>query len=130
MKTYSGSKIATFRERFSELCDSSPMNDSAIANGLNVSRQTVCSWRAGTRSPKRPMVISIANYFNTNVAWLMGFDVSAEPDKPSGRVVPIVVPDSERFVKLVHYMPQDEYMMVMQAFERAEKRLKEEEENQ
>lgn len=43
---------------------------------------------------------------------------------------PIVVPNSERFVKLIRYMPTEDYVMVMEAFERAEKRLKEEEESQ
>ena len=72
-------KIATFQERFAELCDSSPMSDTSIADALNVSRQTVCSWKAGTRSPKKPTILTIANYFGVDVAWLMGFDVAKEP---------------------------------------------------
>ena len=80
MSEYTKKKITTFRERFSELCDKSPMNDTAIADALNVSRQTVCSWKAGTRSPKKPTVISIANYFDVDTAWLMGFDVPPEPN--------------------------------------------------
>ena len=79
MSEYTKKKISTFKDRFSELCDKSPMNDTAIADALNVSRQTVCSWKAGTRSPKKPTVISIANYFEVDTAWLMGFDVSPEP---------------------------------------------------
>ena len=75
MSEYTGKKVSTFRERFSELCDSNPMNDTAIADALHVSRQTVCSWKAGTRSPKAPTVLSIANYFAVDVGWLMGFDV-------------------------------------------------------
>lgn len=79
MSEYTKKKISTFKDRFSELCDKSPMNDTAIADALNVSRQTVCSWKSGTRSPKKPTVISIANYFDVDTAWLMGFDVSPEP---------------------------------------------------
>lgn len=79
MSEYTKQKISTFKERFSELCDSSPMNDTSIADALNVSRQTVCSWKAGTRSPKKPTILSIANYFRVDVAWLMGYDVSKEP---------------------------------------------------
>lgn len=75
MEEYSREKISTFRERFSELCDSSPQNDTAIAHDLNVSRQTICSWKSGARSPKSPTVLTIANYFGVDVAWLMGFDV-------------------------------------------------------
>ena len=79
MSEYTNKKISTFKDRFSELCDKSPMNDTAIADALNVSRQTVCSWKSGARSPKKPTVISIANYFDVDTAWLMGFDVSPEP---------------------------------------------------
>ena len=42
-------------------------------------------------------------------------------------IKPIVVPDSERFVKLIHYMPESDYQMVMEAFAKAEQRMKEEE---
>ena len=83
MNEYTNKKISTFKDRFSELCDKSPMNDTAIADALNVSRQTVCSWKSGARSPKKPTVISIANYFNVDTAWLMGFDVSPEPSTHS-----------------------------------------------
>lgn len=75
MNEYTGKKVSTFRERFSELCDSNPKNDSAIASELHVSRQTVHYWKLGDRSPKTPTVIAIANYFGVDVAWLMGFDV-------------------------------------------------------
>jgi hypothetical protein len=55
---------------------------------------------------------------------LLGYDVKKE-DEDSGRKISIIVPDSERFVKLVHYMPSDDYVMVMKAFERAEKKMRE-----
>lgn len=75
MNEYTSKKVSTFRERFSELCDSNPKNDSGIAAELHVSRQTVHYWKLGERSPKTPTIIAIANYFNVDVAWLMGFDV-------------------------------------------------------
>lgn len=78
MSEYTGKKVSTFQERFTELCDSSPMNDAAIADALHVSRQTVCSWKSGTRSPKLPTVQAIANHFCIDVAWLMGFDVKRD----------------------------------------------------
>lgn len=75
MNEYSKKKVSTFRERFSQLCDESPQSDTSIADALKVSRQTVCSWKSGARSPKSPTILTIANYFKVDVAWLMGFDV-------------------------------------------------------
>ena len=80
MKEYSRLKITTFRERFSDLCESNPMSDTALAEKLHVSKQTVSAWRNGTRSPKEPTVIAIANHFGVNVAWLLGFDVGKFPE--------------------------------------------------
>lgn len=119
-------KVATSIERLNELFDSDPRNDTAIAEALGVSKQTVSMWRHGTRSPKKAVLIDISKEFNVSIEWLMGFDVDRSADNHIQKI-PIVVPDSERFVKLIHYMPQDEYIMVMQAFERAEKRMQEEE---
>ena len=87
MSEYTGKKISSFKARFSELCDADPRNDSGIAAALHVSRQTVHYWKSGERSPKTPTVIAIADYFNVDVAWLMGFDVEKfdhpdnEPEK-------------------------------------------------
>lgn len=121
-------KVATNQERLIELFDADPRNDSAIAADLGVSKQTISAWRNGTRSPKKPMLIEICRKFNVSIEWLMGFDVEKSPSGGRGvveRKIPIVVPDNERFVRLIHYMPVEEYQMVMEAFERAEKRMKE-----
>ena len=131
MEQYSGKKICTFQDRFVELCENKTMSDTALAKALHVSKQTISAWKIGTRSPKIPTVIAISDYFKVNIAWLNGFDVEKErKSDETARVIPIVVPDSERFVKLVKYMPEDDYQYVMHAFERAEKRLKEEEEKE
>ena len=78
MENYSGKKVTTFRERFAELCESNPANYTALANALHVSKQTISAWKIGTRSPRQPLIIDIANYFRVSVSWLMGFDVKKE----------------------------------------------------
>lgn len=120
-------KVATNQERLNELFDADPRNDTSIANALGVSKQTISMWRHGTRSPKKSVLISIANEYNVSIEWLMGFDVERTESR---KKVPIVVPDTKRFLKLISYMPHEEYIMVMEAFEKAEKRLKEAEEAQ
>ena len=128
-------KVATNQERLNELFDSDSRSLTSIAEELGVTKQAVSMWRSGVRSPKKSVLVKIAQLYNVSIEWLMGFDVPKE-NPPEGfwnnyftyeHKIPIVVPDSERFVKLVHYMPEDDYQMVMHAFERAEKRLREEE---
>lgn len=60
--------------RLNKLFDSDPRTDTAISDALGVSKQTVSYWRQGLRSPKRSMVVKIADMYNVSVAWLMGLD--------------------------------------------------------
>ena len=68
-------KVSTSTERLNELFDADPRNDTEIAEKLNVSKQTVCSWRNGRRSPKKSVLIQIAELYGVSIEWLMGFDV-------------------------------------------------------
>ena len=73
--SYTKQKVTTFQKRFSDLIESSGKTITAIAKDLHVSNQTISAWKIGTRSPKSPTVIVIADYFGVTVEWLMGFDV-------------------------------------------------------
>lgn len=83
-----GNKVSTFQARFNELIEASSVMSAQFAQDFGVSKQAVSAWQNGTRSPKRPTIASIAQYFDVNVSWLMGYDVpmrrqvedSAEPD--------------------------------------------------
>jgi len=68
-------KVSTFRERFAELYNDSEKTMKDLSAELHVSNQTISAWKVGTRSPKEPTIIAIANHFNVSVQWLMGFDV-------------------------------------------------------
>lgn len=119
-------KVSTNQERLNELFDSDPRSDSAIAEALGVSKQAFSMWRHGTRSPKKSVLINIANLYNVSIEWLMGFDVekNGTPEKSHA-----FIPDSEGFLTLVRYMPTSDYVMVMEAFERAYNKAKEAGEN-
>ena len=118
---YTGLKVATFKERFNELCENNPQNASRIADDLHVSRQTVSAWRSGYRSPKEPTIIAIAKHFHVTVPWLMGFDV--EKLEPVEEVRPIFTPDSEKWRLIITNMTIEDYEMVRDAFNRTEKKL-------
>ena len=70
-------KIASSQERLNQLFDADPRTDIAIANSLGISKQTISAWRNGTRSPKRTMVKTIAQYYNCSEEWLYGWDMPA-----------------------------------------------------
>ena len=132
---YSGQLVSDFRTRFNELFNESGKTNTDLGKDLHVSNQTISAWRLGVRSPKLPTVSAIAAFFGVSTQWLVGYDVQKEPfdprtDGPQQQRIPIVVPDSERFIKLVRFMKQEEYVMVMEAFRKAEKRLREAEERE
>ena len=77
---YSGAKVTTFKERFSDLCNESVLSDVEISRELKVSKQTISAWKCGTRSPKEPTIILIAQFFHVPVNWLMGFDVPKQEE--------------------------------------------------
>lgn len=74
--------MKTFQERFSELATSLGKNDSEIAKDIGVAKQTISSWRTGQRSPRKPVVVAIANRYNVNIGWLMGLDEPKERQTP------------------------------------------------
>ena len=126
MDTFTETKVTTFRERFNQLCDESPNNATEIAESLHVSKATVSSWKSGGRSPKQPTVIAIAKRFGVSVAWLMGFDVEKKaPETESDRRMPIIIPNTEMFMKITNYMSREDYDIVMDIFNRTIEKMKE-----
>ena len=73
-------KVATFRERFTELFDESEKTSTELGKEIHVSNQTISAWKNGTRSPKDLTIKAIADYFHVNYLWLWGFDVEKEAD--------------------------------------------------
>jgi transcriptional regulator with XRE-family HTH domain len=69
-----------FLKRLNDLFDSDPRTDSAIADALGVSKQTVSYWRQGTRSPRRSLIVTIAGMYHVSPSWLMGFDDDKKVD--------------------------------------------------
>ena len=113
-------KTATNQERLNELFDADPRNDSAIAAELGVSKQTISAWRSGFRSPKKPMLIKIAELYHVSIEWLMGFDVDR-----SSAASPIFIPDSEMFLKVMENMSVADYELVIDAYNRTYNKMKE-----
>ena len=64
--------MADFTSRFNELLERESGSDSNLAKVLGVSKQTISAWKTGARSPKRPTIRTIAEYFGVGVPWLIG----------------------------------------------------------
>ena len=75
--------MVDFKDRLCELLAEASESDAVIASNLGVSKQTISSWKNGIRSPKRPTIEYLANYFGVNVSWLMGYDVPRDSDSPA-----------------------------------------------
>jgi len=119
-------KIMTFRDRFSSLVDESEKTTIDLAKELHVSNQTISAWKIGTRSPKEPTIIAIANHFGVTVEWLMGFDVEKKaPETDSNRKMPIIIPNTEMFMKITNYMSREDYDIVMDIFNKTIEKMKE-----
>lgn len=75
--------MSNFVDRFTQLTKDFAKDydktDADIAALLGVSKQTVSAWKNGTRSPKKPTIVAIANRMNVSIEWLMGLDVPRNP---------------------------------------------------
>ena len=114
-------KIVTSQERLNELFDSDSRSDTAIAADLGVSKQTVSMWRHGTRSPKKSVLIRISKVYNVSLEWLMGFDVDKNQ---ASNQLPVFIPDTDGFRQIVRYMNHDDYLTIMEIFEKTYEKMK------
>ena len=72
--------MADFTSRFNELLARHSGNDTELGAALGVSKQTISAWRTGKRSPKKPHIVAIADYFEVGIPWLMGIsDYEIDP---------------------------------------------------
>lgn len=76
-----GNRVSTFRERFNELVESSSKSRTAIADEFHVAKQTISAWATGQTSPRLPVASALADYFDVNLGWLLGYDVPKHVNK-------------------------------------------------
>ena len=137
-------KVATFQERFAELFDESNKTTQELADKLHVSKQTVSAWKIGTRHPKEPTIIAIAQFFGVSEIWLMGYDAKKEAQNipqlagdPSldlevvaarSRIAPpgMPVPNSTLFGKMISVMTPEEIATITDIFSKAFQKLNKE----
>lgn len=73
--------VSDFPTRFKELIGDTPYRQ--IGPELGISPSTVSAYILGKRSPKTPVLGSIARHFNVHPVWLMGADVPKYNETPA-----------------------------------------------
>lgn len=72
--------VAEFKDRFAELIEGMTVVEAGKV--LGISKATVSAYTTGKRSPKVPVLNSIAHYFNVDPLWLLGADVPKYKKSP------------------------------------------------
>lgn len=57
------------------------MTATDLAKKIGLSKQAVSTYITGVRSPKQPVIQSLASALNVNESWLLGYDVPQERGK-------------------------------------------------
>ena len=70
--------LKVFASRLTFLLDSTDETIYSLAEKLSLTASTISRYQNGLMKPKLPTVLSMANIFNVNDTWLMGYDVPME----------------------------------------------------
>lgn len=70
--------LNVFAKRLSGLLEESNETTYSLASKLGLTPATISRYANALMKPKVPTVVSMAQIFNVNEAWLMGYDVSKE----------------------------------------------------
>ena len=76
-----------FRERLFDLRRQAGLSQEELANLLNVTRQAVQKWEAGTSRPDMDNLVSLAEYFKVSLDYLVTGKESSPPPQPAQTVV-------------------------------------------
>ena len=71
---------ASFAERFKELVGDTPYRE--VSTKLNIGISTISAYINGIRTPKVPVLRNIADVYQVDPLWLMGYDVPKYKEAP------------------------------------------------
>ena len=69
-----------FYDRYAELCKKNNVSPSKAATLIGFNRSSVSMWKSQGYTPRREILVKIANYFNVSVDYLLGEPEGAEED--------------------------------------------------
>ena len=105
-----GLRIRTMRK-------SRNMTQEDLAKAIDQSASSITMYETGRREPDLETLEALADVFNVT----LGSIISGETRNGA----PIIIPDSDRFRRIMEYMSATDYDIVMDAFNRTYNRMKE-----
>jgi len=84
-------KITTSNERIKELLEYLDISQSEFCRHTGMNKSALSNYLKGDRAPRQDQLDKIAQTFDINPAWLMGYDVDMEPSEPASAEEPQVI---------------------------------------
>lgn len=110
-----------FQYRFQKSFAASKLTASELSKRTGISEANISNYINGKYIPKQDKCYALARALDVDPWWLM---TGEEPT--SNRIeMPVFIPDSQKFVEVTRHMHPDDYRMVMEAYERTYKKMKE-----
>ncbi len=85
--------MATFSERLRDLRKERGLNQTELANALNVTLGTVSVWERGIRKPEVDTLEKISDYFDVSLGYLFGSTDDRQP--PAGIEAGVWLPEND-----------------------------------
>lgn len=99
-----------FYNKFVQLCQENGISPSKAATLIGFNRSSVSMWKAQGYTPRREILVKIANYFNVSVDYLLG-----EEDKNKKTTDNDGLTDAEKeLLKLFNAVPENQRQLVLQ----------------
>ena len=113
-----------FMFRLRKALEDKGITRSELSRISGVGKSDITYYLKGRYVPKQDKCYMLAKALDVDPGWLMtGIEPVADEE-----LVPIVIPDSEKFRKVMEYMQRfpDDYHMVMDAYQRTYNKMREE----
>ena len=99
-----------FYNKFVQLCQRDGISPSKAASLIGFNRSSVSMWKAQGYTPRREILVKIANYFNVSVDYLLG-----EEDKEKKTTEYDGLSEGEKeLLDLFNRVPEDAQAMVLE----------------
>ena len=112
----------TIGEKIRMLRKENKMTLEDVAKQLKIGRSTVLRYEDGTvTNIPSDKIAMMAKLFNVSPAFLIGWTEDANEEEPRH----VVIQNMAQFAHLMQYMTEEDYKNVIDAFDRANQRMKE-----
>lgn len=93
--------MEVFKKRLKEIRQDRKMTQQELGTGIYVSKQEVCLYESGKRTPPIDVLIRIANFLEVDFLWLIGMEL--ECPKAENRIVRL----SDKDIKIIDALKKD-----------------------